>query len=206
MARLLYLESSPRKERSHSIAAAKAFLEAYRKAHPNDAIETLDLWAEELPPFDGDMLAAKYAVLHGESHTPQQKAAWARVEAMGERFKRADKYLFSLPMWNFGIPYRLKHYIDIITQPGVTFRFSPETGYDGLVKGRPATVVYASGGSYEQGSSYDFQKPYLRLWLGFIGFSDIREVAAAPTLGAPEAVGKAQEAALRSARALGAAF
>lgn len=206
MTKLLYIEASPRKDRSYSIRTAKAFLEAYRKTHPKDAVETLDLWKEELPPFDGAMLEAKYAVLHGTDQTAEQRKAWGRVAAMAERFKAADKYLFSLPMWNFGIPYRLKHYIDIITQPGLTFSFSPGAGYDGLVKGRPAAVVYASGGAYETGSSYDLQKPYLRLWLGFIGFADIREIAAAPTLDAPDKVAKAKDAALAKARELGAAF
>ena len=52
---------------------------------------------------------------------------------MIERFKGADKYLFSLPMWNFGIPYKLKHYIDVLVQPTYTFSFSPKEGYKGLV-------------------------------------------------------------------------
>ena len=51
-------------------------------------------------------------------------------------------------MWNFGIPYILKHYIDLIVQPGLTFSFSPSEGYKGLVTGKPVTVVYARGGAY----------------------------------------------------------
>ena len=59
---------------------------------------------------------------------------------IAEHFKSADKYVFSLPMWNFGIPYKLKHFIDVLVQPGLTFSFSPETGYKGLVTGKPAVV------------------------------------------------------------------
>ena len=55
-----------------------------------------------------------------------------------EQFVNADKFLLAIPMWNFGIPYRLKQYLDVILQPGYTFSFSPETGYSGLVTGKPA--------------------------------------------------------------------
>lgn len=135
MATLLYIESSPRKTRSKSIAAAKAFLEAYKTAHPNDQVVTIDLWEKALPEFDGFTIDAKYQVLHGQSFSPDQEKAWQAVVDLCDEFKSADKYVLSLPMWNFGIPYKLKHYIDVIAQPGLTFRYDPATGYRGLVTG-----------------------------------------------------------------------
>ena len=144
MAKLLYIEASPRKERSASIEVAKAFVGEYRKTNPGDTVDTLDLWTTPLPEFNGEVIDAKYAILHGQEQTPGQKAAWKAVEAVIERFKGADKYLFSLPMWNFGIPYKLKHYIDVLVQPTYTFSFSPKEGYKGLVLGKKAAVVYAS--------------------------------------------------------------
>jgi FMN-dependent NADH-azoreductase len=199
MSRLLYVECSPRKERSASIEIARAFLDAYAAKYPADEVDTLDLWSEELPPFDDDTINAKYAILHGREHTPGQKAAWQAVEAVCARFRGADRYLFSIPMWNFGIPYRLKQYVDVITQPTLTFSFSPEEGYKGLVTGKPAAVVYARGGAYEDGSPMDLQKPYVELWLGFIGFTDIRTLRVEPTVaagpdGAREAKAAAREA------------
>jgi FMN-dependent NADH-azoreductase len=202
MAKLLHIESSPRKDRSASIEAARAFLDAYRAAHPRDEIETWDLWASELPSVDGELLNAKYAILHGQAHTPAQKAAWGAVVRTFQRFHSAQKYLFSLPMWNFGIPYRLKHFIDVITQPGLAFSFSPESGYKGLVTGRPAAVVYARGGEYSSGpgaEAMDFQKHYLEALLRFIGFTEIQSVVVEPTLASPESVKKTrQEAAARA--------
>lgn len=198
MAKLLYIESSPRKEYSESIRVAQAFLDAYRQANPDDEIETLDLWSYPLPAFDGETLNAKYRILHGQSHTPAESAAWDAVVKVYEHFNRAQKYLFSLPMWNFGIPYKLKHYIDVLTQPGLTFSFSPDSGYSGLVTGKPAAVVYARGGEYTSGpevQSFDFQKPYLELWLGFIGFSDIRSILIEPTLADPDSVEKVRTSA-----------
>ena len=209
MAKLLHLETSPRKDRSVSIAVAEEFLDAYRTAHPGDEIETWDLWAEPLPEFDGAMLHAKYAVMHGHDHSDEQAAAWKSVNELADRFKAADKYLISLPMWNFGIPYKLKHLIDLITQPGVTFEFSPDTGYTGLVTGRPVAVAYARGGAYLAGTDaaeMDYQQPYLELWLRFIGFTDIHPLVAEPTAAPPEQSDPIKAAAKQTARDLAERF
>ena len=209
MAKLLHVESSPRKERSSSIRVAKAFLEEYRKSHPGDTVETLDLWKTDLPAFDGHVIDSKYVILHGKQHAPDQKKAWEAVERVIRRFTEADKYLFSLPMWNFGIPYRLKHFFDVIVQPGYTFSFSPKEGYKGLVTGKPAAVVYARGGAYPAGSegeALDLQKRYMELILGFIGFRDTQAIVAEPTLGKPDQVEKQVEAALQKAKAVAAKF
>ena len=209
MAKLLYIEASPRKERSSSIAVAKEFLEAYRATNPGDEVETWDLWAEALPEFDGDTINAKYAVMHGKDHSPEQAAAWQAVVAACNRFKSADKYLISLPMWNFGVPYKLKHWVDVIAQPGQTFSFSPDTGYSGLVTGKTAVVVYARGGEYsssEQVMGYDLQKPYMDLLLGFLGFTDVKNVLVEPTAAAPDDVAKAKESAVAEAKALAASI
>jgi len=164
---------------------ANAFLNFYKQAHPNDQVETLDLWKTKLPPFDGDTINAKYTVLHSQKPEAKQAEAWRVVEEMVKHFASADKYVFSIPMWNFGIPYILKHYIDILTQPGLTFTFSPEKGYDGLIKNKPAVIVYASGGTYGENSgakALDYQKPYFELWLKFIGFTSIQEIIVDGTL------------------------
>lgn len=208
MARLLYVEASPRKARSHSITVAEAFLDAYSAAHPGDTIDRLDLWAETLPRFDGAMLDAKYAILHGQAPSTAEQAAWATVEAAAARFSSADKYLFSVPMWNFGLPYVMKHYIDIVTQPGLTFSFDPDSGYSGLVSG-PVVAVYASGGAYHEGSgaeAFDLQKPAFEGWLGFVGLNDVERLVVAPTLAAPDAVGATVETVAAAARDLAARF
>lgn len=209
MAKLLYIEASPRKERSASIEVSKVFLDAYAKSHPNDQIEKLDLWNIALPEFNGAVLDAKYAVLHGESHTPEQAKAWSDVVNMFEQFKSADKYLISLPMWNFGIPYKLKHYIDVISQPGLAFSFSPTEGYKGLVTGKPIAVIYARGGEYHDGSgaaAYDLQKRYMELWLAFIGFTSIRSILVEPMLYAPEVVASAKTIAKEMATTIATQF
>ena len=205
MARLLYVRSSPRGERSYSARAAEAFLKAYRASHPGDEVQTLDVFTAKLPVFDGFALQAKYAILNGQKHTAEEAAAWKAVEEVIGVFKSADKYLFAVPMWNFGIPYRLKQYLDVIIQPGYTFSYSPTEGYKGLVAGRPAACVYARGGAYPEGSpeaAYDFQKKYFELALGFMGITDVKSVVVEPTLVAPEAAKATLDTAVRAAEAM----
>jgi FMN-dependent NADH-azoreductase len=209
MARLLYIETSPRKDKSASIEAAKTFIGEYERTHPEDVVETLDLWAAHLPEFDGHVIDSKYAILHGLEHTDEQRQAWKGVEDLIGQFTGADKYLFSLPMWNFGIPYKLKHYIDLIVQPGYTFSFSPEEGYKGLITDKPIAVIYARGGAYGPGTgaeSYDLQKAYLEHILGFIGFKDFQTLLVEPTLVSPEDIKKTLEAAGEQAKAMAARF
>lgn len=185
MSTLLYVEASPRKDRSASIEVAQSFVSAFLEKDASNTVETLDLWNIVLPQFDGDTINAKYRVMHGEDPTPDEISAWDVITKITDQFKAADHYLFSSPMWNFSIPYKLKHYIDVISQPGMTWSFSPETGYEGLVTGKSATLVLARGGEYSSGpvvAAMDFQRTYLEMILGFIGFKDINTVLIEPTL------------------------
>jgi len=208
MSKLLHIESSPRKERSTSIAVAEEFIAAYREKNPEDEFEKMNLWDVELPKFNGDALDAKYAILHGKNHNPEQAHAWQVVVNVFNRFNSADKYLLSIPMWNFSVPYIFKHFVDVITQPGLAFSFAPETGYTGLVSGKPITVVYARGGQYPPGpeaEGLDLQKRYIELWLGFIGFTDIQSIVVEPTLD-PSKAEEAKRTAKELARSTGSGF
>jgi FMN-dependent NADH-azoreductase len=207
MPKLLYIEASPRKSRSKSIEVSQVFLSELQRTVPSVEVDKLDLWTTELPAFDGDTVDAKYAILHGQQHTPEQAKAWKRVETLIERFKSADWYLFSLPMWNFGIPYVLKHLIDVIVQPGLTFSFSPAEGYKGLVTSKKAVAVYARGGAYGPGTgaeSYDLQSKTLSGILGFIGITDLTSIFVEQTLADPAEVEatitKAKELAVSTAK------
>lgn len=196
MSKVLYIQASPRGKRSHSIAVADAFLEAYRKKNPKDEIVTLNLFDIELPAFDGFTIQAKYSIMHGRKHSTEEAAAWKAVERIIEVFKAADKYVLAVPMWNFGIPYRLKQYIDIIVQPSYTFAVG-DNGYEGLLKGRKAFVAYASGGEYSGGgAAYNHQKPYVDLILGFMGITDTASVVVEQMLAEPDVSARNQKAAI----------
>jgi FMN-dependent NADH-azoreductase len=209
MPTLLHIEASPLKPRSHTIETARAFLSAYAESHPDDTIETVDLWTETLPPFDGTTIDAKFAVLRRNEFTPPQAARWRAVREVSRRFNNADKYVFSVPMWNFGIPYPLKHYIDVVTLAGENWTWTREDGYRSLLTGKKAVLIYSSAGAYPLALSpdpADFQKPYLRHWLSFIGIRDIEEINVAPTLADPEVVSRVRSAARARGIALAHSF
>jgi FMN-dependent NADH-azoreductase len=104
-------------------------------------------------------------------------------------------YLFSLSTWNFGSPDKLKHYIDVIAQPGQSFSIDPATGYRGLVTGKPSAVVYAHGGAYGSAAAkgMDLKKGYMDLLLGFIGFKNIQSIMVEPTLASPTDVARIRD-------------
>lgn len=183
--KLLYIKGSPRGDRSRSAQVADAFLAAYRDKHPGAEIEELDLWQAKLPEFDGDRAAAKMSFFGDPAMNGTQQSAWDEIARITAHFASADDFLFTVPMWNSGIPYRLKLYIDIITQPGLLFGFDPTTGYSGLLKGKRATAIYTSG-VYGPGAAKnfgsDFHSSYFNDWLQFIGIEDIIAVRYQPNI------------------------
>lgn len=186
MARLLYVEGSPRKERSVSSQAADAFLKAYAAKNPSDTIDVLDTFAENLPQLDRAAFEAKYAGIAGQPRTPEQMAAWNKFAAYADRFLQADKILITVPMWNFGIPYRLKHLIDAVSHKDLLFTFD-ERGLNGLLTKSKAFVIYAQGITYDGDSGmpsayWDHQRSYMEMWLKFVGVPSIQSMTIDKTL------------------------
>ena len=191
MKNLLYIEASPRKSRSASIDVAKAFIQRFELRYPRSEVVTLDLWSLELPEVSDELLEAKYAGINGEPLTPARQQAWERVKSLGQAFHEADHILLSVPLWNFGIPYKLKHLIDAVCHKDILFSFSPEEGAGGLLGGKAATLVLARGLDYAAdgvGSFHalDFQKPYLEAWLKFVGIERFNTITVDKTLYGPD--------------------
>jgi len=197
--RLFHLRCSPR-DLSESSAGAEAFVTRFRQARPGWDIDVMDIWREALPEFNGDALNAKYARLGGRSFNGAERDAFAVIERMAARLAQADRVLISTPMWNFGIPYKLKQWFDLIVQPGITFRFDPAQGYLPLLKDRPTIAILASGSDFVTGMNrgrIDMASPYLREILRFIGITDVRFALIGPTAGPAEPARAAREAAHR---------
>ncbi len=185
MTKLLHIIASPRGANSKSNALAATYVEAAKAKNPDLEVDVLDLFAEDLPAFDGDPAAAKMTFFGDGVMDASKQAAWDKVAEITNRFISADHYVMGVPMWNGGVPYRLKHYIDIITQPGMLFGFDPERGYFGLLENKKATVitssgVWAPGADAKYGT--DFHSNYLEWWLQTIGVSDIDLVRYQPSL------------------------
>ncbi len=224
--KILYITSSPRKD-SHSTRTADIFVEAYQQAHPDDTVERLDLWTANLPAFDGTKVIGKYAAAFGKElpEGSEERSSWDEVVKIIAHFKSFDAYVLAVPMWNFGVNYLFKQYIDVIVQPSLTFSYGP-SGPAGLVTGKPVVVVTAKGGVYPDKSPIDFhvrvhapphthtmltravkceQTPYLDFILKFIGFTEISYVHVEGQSDPTQAQAK-QEAAAAAARALAATW
>jgi FMN-dependent NADH-azoreductase len=187
MTRLLHISASPRGGSSASLAIAGEFTRAYEAANPDHAIEHWDLWDGTLPDFGPAAVTGKMAVFGGQDPTGDAAAAWIRAREAFERFDRADRLLFSVPMWNGGVPYVLKQFIDVISQPGMIFGVDPYAGYEPLLAGRGkrAAVIYTSavwGPQLGPEFGTDFQSTYFGDWLRWTGIDDITEIRHHPTL------------------------
>jgi FMN-dependent NADH-azoreductase len=197
--KLLHLACSPRAD-SESAAGARVFLDQFRRVRPDWDIDLMDLWRDHLPEFTGEILDAKYARLNGKAFTDAQRDGFAEAERIAIRLSLADRVLISTPMWNFSIPYKLKQWLDVIIQPGLTFRFDPAQGYLPLLKDRPTLVILASGGDFVTGMNrgrVDMATPYLREALRFVGISNLRFVPLGPTTGPAEPIRDARKSAYR---------
>lgn len=188
MTTLLHVECSPRKQRSASLEIARQFIARYQHNAPDTQVVTLDLWALELPEFDGPVMDAKYAGISGTPLSEEQAAAWATLKSLAAYLHQADVWVFSVPLWNFAVPYKLKHFIDVVSQKDVLFEFSPEHGLRGLLHNKTAVNVYARGMDFSapDAQAMDFQKPYMEAWLGFIGVSDVHSLYVEKTILGPE--------------------
>lgn len=194
MTKLLFIQASPRGQQSKSIQVAQTYLDALQATNPALQVDVLPLWQTELPAFDGD----KVAVLLGQEHNAVQKTAWDQIVGIASRFAAADRYLFSVRMWNGTIPYRLKHYIDIIHQPRLLWGLKPEAGYFGLLENKHATLVLTAGAYADSRPSpafgFDHQSTYLKAWLNQAGVTAIDEVRFQPTLLTPDPQGAFEHA------------
>jgi len=182
MKKLLHLIASPREEQSRTLQVSEAFLEHFKQKRPDWVIDELNLSKETLPQLSMKRVDGKYVLLGGKDLYGDLKEAWKEILQHIDRFLSADYYLISTPMWNFHIPYMLKHYIDIIVQPKYLFRYTEEGRTEGLAKNKKMIVITSRGGSYTSPVSKDFdhQEPYLRTIFGFVGIEDITFLKAEP--------------------------
>jgi len=208
MNKLLHIIATPRGEDSRTLKIARSFLENFKKKYPSCIIEEINLFKEPLQDLTVKIVSGKYVLLGGKDLSGELKSSWENVLREIERFLSADGYLISTPMWNFSIPYVLKHYIDIILQPKYLFRYTA-AGVEGLAKNKKMIVVTSRGGEYGAGSpmkAYDYQEPYLRTAFGFIGIKDISFIIAQPMDMDPKIGAVKLEEAISSARHAASAF
>ncbi len=185
--KLLHIIATTRGENSRTLSISREFLQALKEQHPLIQVDELDLSTTVLPPVLDTNVKAKYIMMMGGQLDEQTQASWKQVTELAEHFISYDLFLITAPMWNFSIPYMLKHYIDVIMQAGILFSFT-DRGPQGLMKYEQMVCITSRGSDYSPGSplhTLDFQEPYLRAIFGLAGIEDIYFVHAQPMDSAP---------------------
>ena len=187
MTHILHLDASPRGDRSVSRTLAKEFISNWQAAHPNDTLTYRDIGHHPVPFVTEAWIAGAFTP--PDQHSPESAEAMRISNELVDEFLAADRYVFSIPMYNFSIPANFKAYLDQIVRVGRTFSVEADGSYKGLVQGKKMLIVTARGGSYPKDtpySAYDLQEPYLRLIFGFMGITDIEVIHVDNLMGGEE--------------------
>lgn len=182
---ILRIDASMRKEES----VTRELADAYIARHPQARVIRRDLAASTLPFHDAAWIAANFT--DAAQRTPDQIEALALSDSLIEELRAADEIVIALPVYNFGVPAALKAWFDLVLRARVTFRYGPD-GPAGLLEGKRATVLVASGGT-RVGSEIDFATPWIRHVLGFMGITEVEIVAADAMGSGPERLDQAKE-------------
>jgi FMN-dependent NADH-azoreductase len=172
MPTLLVVNSSPFSETSISRGLTSEYVENWKKANPAGKVITRDLAASSLKTIDAAWVGAAYTPK--DARSAEQKGALALSDTLLAELRAADEYVFGVPMHNFSVPAVLKLWIDQIARVGETFSYG-EGGPKGLLVGKKATFLIASGGVYDAGTvmaSFNHVEPYLRNVFAFLGVTD----------------------------------
>ena len=171
--KVLELSSSGRRAESVTRRLSDKMLSALESHHGTLEVSRRDL-SEGLPFVDSAWIEANFTA--DDDRTQAHRDTLAGSDALVEEIKNADVLVIGAPIYNFSIPASLKAWIDMIARARLTFRYT-ETGPVGLLTGKKAYVIVATGG-VPVGSAMDFATPYLRHALSFVGITDIEIIAA----------------------------
>ena len=174
MAKLLVIETSPRGDHSVSRNMTRRFVADWQAAHTDGEVVDRDLMQTALPFVNAPWLQAYFTP--SERHSPEMKQALRLSDELVGEILAADHIVIATPVYNYNVPAALKAWVDHIVRKGLTLGLDGK----GLVTGKKATVLLASGGVYTEGSPIrdrDIATQYLRLILNVIGITDVTIVA-----------------------------
>lgn len=169
---ILHIDASARGEDSVSRQLSRKVVERFSDLGPVQ-VTTRNV-ADGLPFVDGDWVAANFTP--ADARTDAQRTKLSFSDSLVEEVMAADTLVIGMPIYNFGVPATLKAWVDMVARAGLTFNYT-ENGPKGLLSGKRAIVLVASGGT-QVGSEIDFATPYLRHALAFIGITDVTFIAA----------------------------
>jgi FMN-dependent NADH-azoreductase/uncharacterized membrane protein YphA (DoxX/SURF4 family) len=169
--KLLQIDSSARTSSVTRQLTAR-FADEWRKNRPAGEVIQRDLSATTLPVITDDWNATH---LETSKLMPAQRSYLSSSDELIEELLAADLVVIGAPMYNFSISSLLKSWIDQVVRIGKTVVYGPN-GREGLLGKKNVVVITSRGGAYEKGTAmeaFDFQEPYLRHILGFIGLTDV---------------------------------
>jgi FMN-dependent NADH-azoreductase len=175
MKSLLVINSSAAREGSVSRTLVEETLAKLLEDSPYAEVVRRDLGAQPVPHLTVETLAG----VRGTPSTPAEQRARNLSDELIAELRSADTILIGAPMYNFGVTTSLRAWFDHVLRAGETFSYS-EAGPKGLLAGKRVIVIESRGGFYSEGpsSAIDFQEPYLRHLLGFVGITDVTFVRA----------------------------
>lgn len=174
MAKVLYITAHPfNEEQSVSMAAGKAFIDTYKEVNGNDEIIHIDLFKENIPQIDADVLSGWGSLQQGTEFSALSAAQQEKIGRMAElvdQFVAADKFVFVSPLWNFSFPPVMKAYLDAVSVAGKTFQYTQE-GPVGLLTDKKTLHIQARGGYYSEGpaAGMEMGHRYLTTIMNFFG-------------------------------------
>lgn len=174
MKQLLFVKSSVFGDGGQSSKLADHFIQRWKASHPDSQVVVRDLVDRPIAHFDLNAISA-LSTDAAERSSDQQEIAALSDTLIGE-VQRADAIVIAAPMYNFAVPSQLKAWFDQIARNGVTFRYT-ENGPEGLLDDKPVYILATRGGQYHE-AGLDYQVPWLKLILGFVGLHNVEVILA----------------------------
>ncbi|HEY1730336.1 MAG TPA: NAD(P)H-dependent oxidoreductase [Terriglobales bacterium] len=193
MATLLIVDSSPRSN-SVSRRLTRHVAEQWKQRNPDGLAIERDLTAQTPAYVTEEWIQAMGTP--ADQRTAKQTATLAESDLYIDELMAADMIVIGAPMHNFSIAAPLKAWIDQIVRAGKTFSYSDEGPKGLLPADKQVLVIVSRGGTYGEGSPADFQVPYLRHMLHFVGLNNLRVVDADRQAFGPEAAQKSVDEAI----------
>ncbi|MGB4961826.1 MAG: NAD(P)H-dependent oxidoreductase [Streptococcus suis] len=173
MATVLIVKAHPLDpQKSYALRALEEFETRFASLHPEDRIEIVDVFEDQIPTLDKPLLEAMTAAKKGEEIASEQAERLERYNAFTQQFLSADKIVVVNPLWNLNVPSQLVSWINTINVAGLTFKYGPE-GSIGLIKDKKLLHIQSNGGVY---AGQDPAAQYIKSIFEFLGFEDIHQV------------------------------
>lgn len=144
--KLLYIDCcvSQRGADSRTRRLAEAFLESFRRGHPEAEIETVQVETLGLKPLFPSSLDERDALAKaGKFDVPSF--------ALARQFQQADRIAVAAPFWDLSFPALLRVYIEHISANGLTYHYESDGCHGDCQASRLAYLT--TGGDLERPQS-----------------------------------------------------